>query len=329
MGAHHHDHGRSGSGSGTGSGGGPAPHPAVHIQRQPHPRQHEHRPGSAAAFRWSILLNSGLSGLQLAIGVAFGSLALVGDAVHNLGDVAGLLLGWGAERLSGRPANHRFTYGYGRSTQLASLVNAVLILMAAAVVVVEGLQRLGRPVELVSGPVAWAAAAGIVVNLLSARLFGSDHSHDLNRRAAVVHLLTDAAVSAAVLVSALLVRLTGWSRLDAVTAIGVGLAVAWSGWQLLRQALVVAMDAVPEGIAMEVVAEALGSLPGVESVHHLHVWALSTSQNALTAHVRRWPGQIDDMDLLHRAKQRLAELGIAHSTIQLEPAEPLGRPPQA
>jgi len=302
------------------------PHPAVAIQRQPHPRQHEHRPGSAAAFRWSIVLNSALSGLQLAIGLAFGSLALVGDALHNLGDVAGLLLGWGAERMSGRPANHRFTYGYGRSTQLASLVNAVLILMAAAVVLVEALQRLRQPVELVSGPVAWAAAAGIVVNLASARLFGSDHSHDLNRKAAVVHLLTDAAVSAAVLVSALLVQLTGWSRLDAATAIAVGLAVAWSGWQLLREALIVAMDAVPAGIEMEEVERALLGLPGVAAVHHLHVWALSTSQNALTAHVVRQLGTIDDMELLHQAKQRLANLGIAHSTIQLEP---LGRDQQA
>jgi cobalt-zinc-cadmium efflux system protein len=319
-GGHTHDHAHGGAEPG---GAGPAgrPHPAVAIQRRPHPRQHEHKPGSAAAFRWSIVLNSALSGLQLAIGFAFGSLALVGDAVHNLGDVAGLLLGWGAERLSGRPANRRFTYGYGRSTQLASLVNAVLILMAAAVVVVEGLQRLRQPVELVSGPVAWAAAAGIVVNLLSARLFGSDHSHDLNRRAAVVHLLTDAAVSAAVLVSALLVQLTGWAQLDAITAIGVGLAVAWSGWQLLQEALIVAMDAVPHGIAMDQVEQALVSLPGVEAVHHLHVWALSTSQNALTAHLRRHIGRIDDMELLHQAKQRLAVLGIAHSTLQLEPAD--------
>lgn len=318
----HPGHGH-GHGHGPASGGDHAdrPHPAVAIQRQPHPRQHEHRPGSAAAFRWSIVLNSALSGLQVAIGFAFGSLALVGDAVHNLGDVAGLLLGWGAERLSGRPPNQRFTYGYGRSTQLASLVNAVLIMMAASVVVVEGLQRLRQPVELVSGPVAWAAAAGIVVNLLSARLFGSDHSHDLNRRAAVVHLLTDAAVSAAVLVSALLVQLTGWARLDAVTAIGVGLAVAWSGWQLLQEALLVAMDAVPHGIAMEEVEEALRSLSGVAAVHHLHVWALSTSQNALTAHLQRDPGLSDDMALLHEAKQRLARLGIAHSTLQLEPLD--------
>jgi cobalt-zinc-cadmium efflux system protein len=296
-------------------------HPAVQLQRQPHPRQHQHRSGSAAAFRWSIILNSALSGLQLAIGLAFGSLALIGDAVHNLGDVAGLLFGWGAERLSARPPTARFTYGYGRSTQLASLINAVLILMAAAVVIVEGLQRLAAPVAVAGGPVAVAAAVGIVVNLGSARLFGSDHSHDLNRRAAVVHLLTDAAVSAAVLMSALLVHLSGWNWLDAATAIGVGLAVAWSGWQLLREALVVALDAVPAGIDLVQVEAMLRSLQGVLEVHHLHVWGMSTSQNAMTAHLQRRPGSIDDMALLHEAKQKLAELGIAHSTIQLEPSD--------
>ncbi|MFM7085536.1 MAG: cation diffusion facilitator family transporter [Cyanobium sp.] len=299
-------------------------HPAVHIQRQPHARQHEHRPGSAAAFRWSIVLNSALSGLQLAIGVAFGSLALISDAIHNLGDVAGLLFGWGAERLSRRPATPRFTYGFGRSTQLASLINAALILMAAAVVIVEGIERLLQPQPVISGPVAWAAAAGIVVNGASAWLFGSDHSHDLNRRAAVVHLLTDAAVSAAVLLSALLVQLTGWDRLDALTAIGVGLAVAWSGWDLLREALIVALDAVPRGIDPAEVEQTLLALPGVVNVHHLHIWAMSTSQNALTAHLSRRLGQGEDMELLHQAKRRLAELGIAHSTIQLEPASAAG-----
>jgi cobalt-zinc-cadmium efflux system protein len=294
-------------------------HPAVAIQRQPHRRQHQHRPGSPAAFFWSVVLNSGLSALQMVIGIGFGSLALIGDAVHNIGDVAGLLFGWGAERLSARPATSRFTYGFGRSTQLASLINAGLILMAAGVVIVEGLQRLAHPVPVVSGPVAWAAAAGIVVNLLSARLFGSDHHHDLNRRAAVIHLLTDAAVSAAVLVSALLVGFTGWLWLDAAAAIGVGLAVAWSGWSLMREALRAALDAVPRGIDLAEVDAALRTLPGVVDVHHLHVWAMSTSQNALTAHVSRRVGAGDDMELLHLAKQRLAELGIAHSTIQLEP----------
>ena len=289
------------------------------IQRQPHRRQHQHRPGSAAAFRWSVILNSCLSALQLVIGLAFGSLALIGDAIHNLGDVAGLLLGWGAERLSARAPSARYTYGFGRSTQLASLANAVLILMASAVVLVEGLQRLFDPVAVTTGPVLWAAGLGVAVNLLSARLFGADSRHDLNRQAAVVHLLTDVAVSAAVLVAALIVGATGWNWLDAATGIGVGLAVAWSGFELLRQAMGISLDAVPAGIELAEVEATLRDLPGVLNVHHLHVWGLSTSQTALTAHVVRRPGLVDDLDWLHQAKQQLAQLGIAHSTIQLEP----------
>ena len=297
----------------------PGAEEALVIQRMPHRHQHEHRPGSAAAFRWSVILNSGLSGLQLVVGFGFGSLALVSDAVHNLGDVAGLLLGWGAERLSTRPAAGRFTYGFGRSTQLASLINAVLILMASAVLIVEGLQRLGRGSSIDSLPVAWAAAAGIGVNLFSAWLFGQDHHHDLNRRAARLHLLGDAAISVAVLVSAIAVGVTGWVWIDTVTAIAVGLAVGWSGWQLLRDAAAVALDAVPSGIELDAVDACLRQLPGVVDVHHLHVWGMSTSQTALTAHVKRRAGLIDDMELLHQAKRNLAELGIAHSTIQLEP----------
>jgi cobalt-zinc-cadmium efflux system protein len=267
-----------------------------------------------------VILNSALSGLQLVIGFGFGSLALISDAVHNLGDVAGLLLGWGAERLSTRPATGRFTYGFGRSTQLASLVNAVLILMAAAVLVVEGLQRLGRGAHTIdSVPVAWAAAAGIAVNLFSAWLFGNDHHHDLNRRAARLHLLSDALVSVAVLGSAIVVGLTGLDWIDSVTAVGVGLAVGISGWKLLREAMVVVMDAVPTGIDLAEVEQSLRALPGVSDVHHIHIWGMSTSQTALTAHIKRQAGSIDDMELLHSAKRALAELGIAHSTIQLEP----------
>lgn len=294
-------------------------HPAVEMQRTPHPDQHRHHPGSAAAFRWSVILNCGLSALQLVIGFGFGSLALIGDAVHNLGDVAGLLLGWGAERLSTRPPAGRFTYGFGRSTQLASLANGVLILMASAVVLVEAVQRLLTPKPIEAGPVLVAAFAGVVVNLFSARLFGSDHSHDLNRRAAAVHLLTDAAVSAAVVVSAVLVQLTGRFWIDALTAVGVGVAVAWSGYVLLRDALGIILDAVPRGIEMDTVIKTLSELPGVVDVHHVHVWALSTSQNALTAHLVRRSDGLDDLQLLHEAKLRLARIGIGHSTIQLEP----------
>ena len=285
-----------------------------------HQRLHEHRSGSPAAFRWSVLLNALLSGLQVVIGVAFGSLALIGDALHNLGDVAGLLFGWGAEHLSTRPTSEHFTYGYGRSTELAALANALLICTAGLVVMVEAVQRLAHPVPVLAGPVAWAAAAGVLVNLLSARAFGSGRQHDLNRRAAVLHLLTDAAVSAVVLVSALLVMLTHMSWIDSIAALGVGLAVATTGWELLRESVSLSLDAVPRHIDLEAVTRTLAALPGVEDVHHLHVWAISTSQTALTVHLRRRPA-LPDMELLHRAKQELAGLGIVHSTIQLEPPQ--------
>jgi cobalt-zinc-cadmium efflux system protein len=250
------------------------------------------------------------------IGFGFGSLALIGDALHNLGDVVGLALGWGAERLSLRPASGRFTYGFGRSTHLASLLNGLLIFSAGVVVMVEAVQRLFHPVPLVSGPVAWAAAAGIGINLLSARLFGHDHHHDLNQRAAVLHLLTDAAVSVAVLISALVVGATGWLWLDSATAMGVGAAVIWSAWGLLGDALALNLDAVPSGIDLEQVEALLLGLPGVHAVEELHVWGLSTSRAALTAHlVVEVPGH---PDLLSLARERLAAIGIRKTTLQLD-----------
>ena len=288
-----------------------------------HGHDHGHDAGGGgAAFRWSIALNSGLTALQLVIGLAFGSLALIGDALHNLGDVLGLALGWGADRLSRRPAAGRFTYGYGRSTQMASLLNGLLIFSAGVVVVVEAMQRLIHPVPVIAGPVAWAAAAGIVINLLSARLFGHNHQHDLNQRAAVLHLLTDAAVSVAVLLSALAVAATGWLWLDAITAIGVGLAVMASALGLLREALALSLDAAPRHINLAAVEAALLELPGVEAVEELHVWGLSTSRTALTTHLRLGgeaagePGSGDA--LLAAAQARLEALGIRKSTIQLE-----------
>ncbi|MFM7239342.1 MAG: cation diffusion facilitator family transporter [Cyanobium sp.] len=274
------------------------------------------------AFRWSIVLNSGLTALQLVIGFAFGSLALIGDALHNLGDVVGLVLGWGADRLSRRPAGGRFTYGYGRSTQIASLINGLLIFGAGAVVVAEAIERLFRPVPLVAGPVAWAAAAGIAINFGSAKLFGHDHHHDLNQRAAVLHLLTDAAVSVVVLVSALLVGLTGWVWLDALAAIGVGGAVIWSALGD-RKAIALNLDAVPRGIDLGAVETSLRQLPGVRSVEDLHLWGLSTSRSALTAHLVIDPAalaaaQLSGDQLLALARNALAEAGIRKSTLQLE-----------
>jgi cobalt-zinc-cadmium efflux system protein len=302
-----------------------------HIHDPHDNRAHQsHRgPGRAAAraFRWSIALNSGLTALQLVIGVAFGSLALIGDALHNLGDVVGLVLGWGADRLSRQPARGRFTYGYGRSTQMASLINGLLIFGAGSVVVVEAIQRLFNPVPLVAGPVAWAAAAGIAINFGSAKLFGHNHQHDLNQRAAVLHLLTDAAVSVAVLLSALLVGLTGWLWLDAVTAVVVGGAVIGSAVGLLREAIALNLDAAPRGVDLAAVEALLQELPGVQSVENLHVWGLSTSRTALTAHLLIDPAvlaahQLSRDGLLALARQQLTALGIPTSTLQLQAEGP-------
>jgi cobalt-zinc-cadmium efflux system protein len=296
-------------------------HVHIHDHDHDHHDDHGHRSSAPGAFRWSIVLNSGLTALQLVIGFGFGSVALIGDALHNLGDVVGLFLGWGAERLSQRPASGRFTYGYGRSSHMASLVNGLLLFSAGVVVVVEAIQRLVHPVPLVAGPVAWAAAAGIAVNLISARLFGQDHHHDLNQRAAVLHLLTDAAVSVAVLVSAVLVGVTGWLWLDAVTAIGVGAAVIWSAWGLLAEAIAVNLDAAPRHIDVDRIRQALLDLPGVVEVEELHVWGVSTSRTALTAHILCRAATFTDAgEFLEQARRRLAEMGIRKSTLQLETA---------
>lgn len=278
-----------------------------------HHDHHHH----AGAFRWSVLLNAFLTGAQLAIGFGFGSLALIGDAIHNLGDVVGLLLAWGAERLSLKPPRGRFTYGFGRSTHLAALINGLLVFAAGLLVVVEGLDRLQQPEPLVAGPVAVAAAAGIAINLLSARLFGAQDHLDLNRRAAVLHLLSDAAVSAAVLLSAILVALTGRTELDAITAIAVGAAVMVSTYGLLKQALAASLDAVPEGHDLQSIEAALRELPGVLRVSELHVWGLGGRRVALTAHLQ--VQSEPSVDLLRLGEERLRQLGIDHSTLQIEP----------
>lgn len=190
----------------------------------------------------------------------------------------------------------------------------------------EAIERLLNPVPLIAGPLAWAAAAGIVINFGSAKLFGHDHHHDLNQRGAVLHLLTDAAVSVVVLISALLVGLTGWVGLDALAAIGVGGAVIWSALGLLREAIALNLDAAPRHVDLSRVEQALASLPAVLEVEELHVWGLSTSRTALTAHLvidpqRLAADALNHDQLLAQARARLAELGIRKSTLQLESDE--------
>ena len=291
-----------------------------HSNSHEHGDGHGHRHGhSQGAFRLTVLLNASLSSLQIVVGIAFGSIALIGDALHNVSDVMGLLLGWGAESLSKRPPKGRFSYGFGRSTQLAAVANAVLILMASAVVCVEAMQRFRDPQLVIAGPVAIAAAVGLVVNLLSARLFGSDHHDDLNRRAAVLHLIGDAAVSAAVLLSALVAGITGWTWIDPVTGLGVGLSLGWLGIVLLRDGLAELMDEVPHRINPANILADLQAMPGVRGVHHLHIWSIGGTRVALTVHLQRDAGLSDqDPHLLSAVRQAMRIKGIEHCTVQLE-----------
>lgn len=289
-----------------------------HDHSHEHHHGHHHRPGSASAFRLSIVLNTALSVFQVLIGLFFGSIALVGDAIHNLGDVVGLALAWGADRLSRRSATERFTFGLGRSTQMASLTNAVLVLAASGIVVVESIIRIFHPFRVVAVPIAVAAALGIVINLLSARLFGDDHHHDLNKRAAVVHMLTDAAVSGAVLVSAVLVGITGWFWLDALVGVGVGLVVGRSGWRLFKEALSLLLDGVPRGLDASLLKKRILAIPGVLDVHDMRVWSNSTSTISFTAHVHHERAPHESESLLKEIRSILHHMNIDHSTIELD-----------
>ena len=255
------------------------------------------------------------------MGIAFGSNALIGDAIHDFGDVIGLIMGWGAETLGHRAPTSHFSDGLGRSTQLAAVANAVLILMASAVLCVESFQRFSNPIPLVTGPIAWAAVAGLIVNLGSAKLFG-DHDHDLNGKGPVVHLLSDAAVSAAVLLSTLLVAATGWYWLDPLTGLLVGCSIGWMGIGLLGKAFAKTMDAIPDYIDINKVKSILENLQGVQSIHHLHIWPLSTSRVALTAHIVRSLSQSEaDHTLISTASNEMNKQGIEHCKFQVESAE--------
>jgi cobalt-zinc-cadmium efflux system protein len=295
---------------------------AHHHSHDDHHHNHQghrhHRPESRNAFRLSILLNTALAVFQILIGLFFGSIALVGDAIHNLGDVIGLAIAWGAERISRRSATDQYTFGLGRSTQMASLTNAVLVLAASLIVVFESVIRIFHPFRVVAVPIAVAAALGILINLLSARLFGDDHHHDLNRRAAVVHMLTDAAVSGAVLISAILVGITDWFWLDAVVGVGVGLVVGRSGWRLFKEALSLLMDGVPKGLDAVVLRKRILAVPGVLDVHDMWVWSNSTSTISFTAHVHHSRAPQEAAVLLLEIRKILHVMNIDHSTIELD-----------
>ena len=280
---------------------------------------HDHAPPDfGRAFLVGVVLNAAYVGLEVAFGLLTGSLALLADAGHNASDVLSLLVAWGAAHLAKRPPSGRYTYGLRRSPILASLFNALLLLVAMGGIIWEAVGRFGEPTGPSGGTVFWVAAVGLVVNTGTALMFARGRD-DLNVRGAYLHLLADAGVTLGVMVAGLVIWWTGAAWLDPVISLLIAVAVLWSAWGLLRGALEFSLDDAPEGIDLDGIRQYLGALPGVASVHDLHVWPLSTTQTALTAHLVLPQGVAEPDRLLNRTSDELHDrFGIEHATLQLE-----------
>jgi cobalt-zinc-cadmium efflux system protein len=282
-------------------------------------QQHAH---DTAEYNWAfglgVVLNIVFVVVEVTFGFLSGSLALLADAGHNAGDVVGLLLAWGANLLGQRPPTKRHTYGWRSSSILAALFNALILLVAVGGIVRESVERFGDPVPVASTTVIWVAAVGTAINLGTALLFVRWRKQDLNARGAFLHMAADAGVSAAVVVVGLTIRATGWLWLDPAVSLIIAGVIVWSTWGLLRDAFHLAMSGVPREIDMESVAAYLRDLSGVEDVHDLHVWGLSTTDVALTAHLVK-PDPRDDDLLVERVARELQDrFDIDHVTLQWE-----------
>jgi len=286
---------------------------------------HHHAPGTGShdrAFAIGVILNLGFVVVELVYGLLAGSLALIADAWHNLSDVLGLLLAWGAAWLAGRPPTPRRSYGYRRATILASLFSAMLLLSALGAIALEAVERFRQPAPIQGEVVIWVALAGVVVNTATALMFLRGQKADLNIRGAFLHMAADAAVSLGVVVAGVVILSTGWLWVDPALSLVIVVVIFFSTWGLLRESLALAMDAVPAHIDPDRVAAYLEGLPEVTGIHDLHIWALSTTEVALTVHltVRHCP---DSDVFLQQLSHALAErFGIRHATIQIERDHP-------
>lgn len=285
------------------------------------PPAHFHAPASfGKAFAVGVVLNSGFVVLEVTYGLVGHSLALVADAGHNLSDVFGLVLAWAATVWVRRPPTVRHTYGWGRSSVLAAICNAGFLLISVGVIGWEAVRRLQNPAPVEAHTMIWVSAAGIGVNTITALMFIGGRRGDLNVRAAFVHMASDAAISAGVVVAGVAIVFTGWLWLDPVVSLILVTVIVAGTWSLLRDSINLALDAVPSGIDVDGIRKYLCGLPKVIEVHHLHVWGLSTSEAALTAHVVV-EGTIEDNALLDSINRDLKErFGIGHATIQFEAA---------
>jgi len=286
----------------------------------PHDHHHHHHApaDNSRLFAIAAALNVAFVGFEGIAGLVTGSLALLADAGHNLSDVLGLLMAWGAAAMARRAPGGRRTYGLRKGTILASVANAVLLLVAVGIIVWEAVHRFGQPHEIATQPVMVVAGVGVVLNTATAMMFMRARKEDLNARGAFLHMAADAAISAGVVVAALAISLTGQLWIDPLVSLVIALVIVLGTWELLRESLDLAMDAAPKGIDPVEVRGWLETLPGVTEVHDLHVWAMSTTETALTAHLLRPEGGEPDA-FLHDACAGLSrQFGIGHATLQLE-----------
>lgn len=284
-----------------------------------HGQAHDHAPASfGGAFAIGIALNTVFVVVEAGFGIAAGSMALVADAGHNLSDVLALIIAWGASVLASRPPSTRFTYGFKSSSILAALSNAALLLIALGAILLETLRRLVSPEPVAGDTVVAVALVGIVINTATALLFLRGRHSDLNVRGAFLHMAGDAAVSAGVVVAGLLIQRTGAQWIDPATSLAIVAIIAWSTWGLLKDSLRLGLHGVPPGIDHGTVRAFLADLPGVTAVHDLHIWPMSTTETALTAHLVM-PGGCPGDSFLHELAHELEhDFGIGHATVQVE-----------
>ncbi|MBN9351068.1 MAG: cation transporter [Chitinophagaceae bacterium] len=289
-----------------------AEHPHHHHHSHAHPQVVK-----GNTFIWAILLNSVFIVIEWIYGMVADSSALLADAGHNLSDVLSLAFAWGAILLANRRPRGKFTYGFRRTTILASLLNALIIFFTVIVIAYEAIEKLKHPVAVSGKIIIIVAAIGIVINGVTALLFREGKNKDLNVKGAYLHMMSDAAVSLGVVVSGFIIMYTNAIWLDSIVSFVIIVVIAIGTWNLFKESINLALDAVPAGIRLEEVRSYLLSMKEVEEVHDLHIWALSTTQNALTTHLVIPKGYDDS--LLENIRQTLRDrFCIDHTTIQVE-----------
>lgn len=297
-----------------------------HPEERAHPYNHApigpghgHVPKNfGAAFAIGTTLNFAFVLLEVVFGIFSHSLALVADAGHNVGDVLGLLLAWGASILARRAPTQRRTYGLRSSSILAALFNAVFLLVSVGAIAWEAIRRFGDPTDVAGKTVIWVSAVGIAINTGTALMFMSGRKRDLNIRGAFMHMAADAGISAGVVVAGFLILVTGYHWIDPVMSLAISVAIIWGTSGLLRDSVNLALQAVPEGIDLAKVKEYLAGLPHVTAVHDLHVWPMSTTETALTAHLVRNVDRCDSSVLEKCCEELHDKFEIQHATIQFE-----------